>query len=129
MKYCSHCGAQLTDDSVFCFSCGKAVGEVVNQTNEGNVQKPATPNPAQQQRTKDNETMKQIISVFLILACVVMGICTFGIGLAWCIPMTISIRDRMRRCVPVGVALKVCTLLFVSTVAGILLLCLDDELR
>lgn len=117
MKYCSHCGTQLPNDAAFCSTCGKAVynGEQQN----------ARPY-AQNVRQNDYETMKTVINVFLILACVIMGIATFGIALAWCVPMTLKIRERMRAGVPVGIALKVCTLIFVSTVAGILLLVLQD---
>lgn len=119
MKYCSYCGTQLNDDAAFCSSCGRAT----NGAAQGNGQ---TAQIQPQQTAKDNETLKSIINVFLILACVFMGIATFGIALAWCIPMTLRIRERMRTNCPVGIALKVCTLLFVNTVAGILLLVLDD---
>lgn len=116
MKYCSYCGTQLTDDAAFCSQCGKPV----NGAAQGYGQ------AVQPVRQNDNETMKSVINVFLILACVLMGIATFGIALAWCIPMTLSIRERMKTRVPVGIALKVCTLLFVSQIAGILLLVLND---
>ena len=75
----------------------------------------------------DNKVMKIIISVLLILSCVLQGICTLGIALAWCIPMTVVIRKRLRTGVAVGTALSVCTLLFVNTIAGILLFCLAEE--
>lgn len=125
MKYCSHCGTQLSDDAAFCSNCGKAV---YNGTAQAQPQvQPQTVSAAQAAQQKDNNTMKTIISVLLILSCVVEGLFTLGIALAWCIPMTIRIRAKMRAGIPVGAALSVCTLLFVNTIAGILLFCLDDE--
>ncbi|MDE6411556.1 MAG: zinc-ribbon domain-containing protein [Clostridia bacterium] len=120
MKYCIHCGTQLSDDAAFCTQCGKPTA--VN--NNGGPQYYAQNVQTAQQ---DNyEALKIAINVFLIIACVVMGIATLGIGLSWCLPMTFRIRERMRANVPVGMALKVCTLIFVNSVAGILLLVLDD---
>ena len=118
MKYCSYCGTKLSDDAVFCSQCGKPA--VVNNNGVYYTQN------AQTVRQSDNETLKTVINVFLILACVFGGIATLGIALAWCIPMTLKIRERMRTNVPVGIALKVCTLIFVNVVAGILLLVLED---
>ena len=119
MKYCSYCGTQLKDDAAFCSQCGKptAINNGVPQYYAQNAQ------TAQQD---DHEALKTVINVFLIIACVFMGIATLGIGLSWCLPMAFRIRERMRANVPVGIALKVCTLIFVNLVAGILLLVLDD---
>ncbi len=125
MKYCSYCGTQLDDDASFCSSCGKAT----DSTAQGNVQTSAQQVYAQQaaqQEVKDNATLKTIIFVLMILTCIFMGIFTFGIALAWCIPMTVMVRKRMKTGCPVGMALKVCTLIFVNTIAGILLLTLED---
>lgn len=130
MKYCSHCGTQLADDAAFCSNCGKAVYNGTAQT-QPQAQPQVTPaaQAAQAAQQKDNNTMKTVISVLLILSCVVEGLFTLGIALAWCIPMTIRIRAKMRAGIPVGAALSVCTLLFVNTIAGILLFCLDDEMQ
>ncbi len=106
MKFCSHCGTEINDDAVVCVNCGCPV------TNE-------------KKSSNDQSTMKTIILIFLILGCISIG--WLIIPLAWCIPMTISIKRKMDNNEPIGVGLKVCTLLFVNTIAGILLLCLSDN--
>lgn len=69
--------------------------------------------------------LKTAIKVFMVIGCVLMG---FGIiPLAWCIPMTVSVYHSLRDHRNIGMAMKICTLLFVSLIAGILLLCLKDE--
>lgn len=123
MKYCVKCGAQLDDDALFCHSCGTECGE---QSQQQAPSQTVAVSP-QEKKVDKNSGLKTAINVFLILACVLNGIYTFGIALAWCIPMTLTIRRRMQEGVPVGVALSVCSLLFISTVSGILLLCLHDE--
>jgi hypothetical protein len=69
--------------------------------------------------------LQQAAFIFMIIACVVMGI--YIIPLLWCIPMTVSFRRRIREGRPIGVGFKICTLLFLNTIAGILLLCDDDN--
>ena len=46
---------------------------------------------------------------------------------AWIIPMTVIAFKRLRRRERIGMAFKICTLLFVNLVAGVLLLCLPEE--
>lgn len=127
MKYCIYCGTQLSDDSAFCTQCGKPVNGGTAQA-QPQVQ-PQYAAAAQKAQKEDNELMKTIISILLILSCVFLGLFTLGIALAWCIPITIKARNRMREGVPTGTALNVCTLLFVNTIAGILMFCLNDEIK
>ena len=105
MKYCSHCGKELLDEAVVCPGCGCSVDSA---------------------KTADNSALYTAINVFMILSCVLMGI-AFLISLAWTLPMTLSVRRRLSNREPIGVGFKVCTLLFVNLVAGILLLCADTE--
>ena len=64
--------------------------------------------------------------VFMIIGTVFTAACTLLIGLAWCIPMCKYYFGRMRSGEPVGRAFKICALIFVSPVAGILMLCDED---
>ncbi len=109
MKYCSHCGAEVHDEAVVCVNCGCKVTSA--KTNRDDDTK---------------ETMKTLILVFLIIGCVV-GAFSLLIPLAWCLPITLSIKRRLENNEPVSTSLKVCALLFVNLVAGILLLCLNDK--
>lgn len=105
MSYCTHCGAQVNDEAVVCVNCGCAIKSA--------------------SKDNSNRTMKTLILVFLILGCISGA--SFLIPLAWCIPITISIKNKMDNGEPISTGLKVCTLIFVSVVAGILLLCLNDD--
>ena len=69
--------------------------------------------------------MKTVIKVFMILGCVV-GACAYLIPLAWCIPMTVIYFRKLKNNEPISTGFKVCSLLFVSLVGGILMLC-DKE--
>ena len=104
MKYCTKCGNELMDEAVFCPSCGCAVDE-----------------PSLQ---KGNNGLQSAAKVFMIIGTVLMAI--FVLPLAWCIPMTVIYCDKIKNNQPVSVGFKVCCLLFVSLVGGILMLC-DNE--
>lgn len=110
MKFCSHCGKQVLDEAVFCVGCGCSL-------------QPVAQAPAEPVVVKD-DTMSVVIKVFLVLGCIAQGWCL--IPLAWCIPMTVSIFRKLKSGEKIGTGLKVCTLLFVSLVSGICLLCVDD---
>ena len=69
--------------------------------------------------------MHTVIKVFLIIGCVTQG--WLLIPLAWCLPITISIFNSLRDRRPIGTGMKICTLLLVNVVAGICLLCMNDE--
>lgn len=105
MKYCTHCGAEMLDDAVVCVKCGCAVDE-----------------PA---KAKDNDgTMKLLVKIFMILGCIAIGWTL--IPLAWCIPMTVITFRKLDAGEKFSPGFKVCTLIFVSLVAGIIMLCSDD---
>lgn len=107
MKYCTHCGAEVLDEAEICVNCGCRVES--------------------QRHNSENGTLGTIAKVFMIIATVLIGLSTCGIGLAWCIPMTISVCRKIDNNQPISVAMKVCTLIFVGIVPGILLLCMQDN--
>lgn len=110
MKYCVYCGAEIHDDAVICVKCGRNV----EQKKTAMLQK------------QEDDTMSIVIKVFLILGCISQG--WLLIPLAWCIPITVSVFNSMRDKRPISTGMKVCTLLFVNLVAGICLLCVNDEI-
>ena len=136
--FCSNCGAQLPDNSFVCSSCGASVDPIPqpNTPPQGAYQQPYyPPQDAYQQpvypaysaaqKTARDDGMAIAIKVLLILSCIVAaGECL--VPLAWCLPMTISIWKSLDNHEPISDAMKICTLIFVNLVAGILLLC-DDE--
>lgn len=110
MKYCSKCGVQLVDDAVVCVGCGRAVESAAGDANT---------------MIEHKESGLTIAAkVFMIISTVAMGF--FIIPLAWCIPMTVHYFGKVKKGEAVSVGFKICSLLFVSTIGGILMLC-DKE--
>ena len=107
MKYCAHCGKQLLDQAVVCPNCGCRVDSTT-----------AT-------KSNNNDAMATVVKVFMVLSCIASGFSLFP--LAWTIPMTIHAFRCLDKKEPIGVGFKICVLLFVNTIAGILLLCMDTE--
>lgn len=110
MKYCTHCGAQINDEAMICMNCGCSTK--ANEISHYTV-------------SRKDETSETIIKVFLIIGCLSLGWAL--LPLAWCIPLTVSIFGKMKRNESIGTGMKICTLLFVSRIAGIWLLCMDDK--
>ena len=110
MKYCVHCGNEIHDEAIVCVKCGRSV---------------TSPLPAPAEKQKD-DTMVTVVKILLIMGCIAQG--WLLIPLAWCLPITISIFNSFRDNRPIGTGLKVCSLLFVNTIASICLLCMNDEL-
>ena len=108
MNFCPNCGGPVSGTASFCENCGAPLTAAA---------------PAYEAPRRD-EAMCTVVKVFLILGCVSIGWAL--IPLAWCIPMTVSIFRKLNEGEPIGTGLKVCTLLFVNLVAGILLLCMED---
>ena len=110
--YCSKCGAEIMDEAVICTKCGCLVEgkRVFIKTKE--------------QKEKDDYKLKNTADIFMILALVLR--CWLIIPLLWLIPMRVYFNKQMDNQQPISVEFKVCTLLFVSVIAGILLLCCED---
>ena len=123
MKYYSNCGGPLSETAKFCENCGaplpvRAIAEAAPGA------EPVFQPPYYDNTPRRDEGLVTVVKVFLILSCVGMGI--FLLPLAWCIPMTVSIFRKFKSGEPIGMGLKICTLLFVNLVAGVLLLCMED---
>ena len=108
MKYCSHCGTEVVDEAVVCPSCGCKIAS----TNTNTIIE-----------EDDKKIFAQIIKILMIICCVVSGFAL--IPLIWTLPMTLHACCKLDRGEPMSVVFKVCVLLFVSRIAGIMLLCMD----
>ena len=113
MKYCVKCGAEMVDDAVLCVKCGCMVDGATN----------VTPQSVEQAPAYQPSSLATAAKIFMILGTIVMAITTYCIALAWCLPLTIIYCKKIKRGEPIGVGFKVCSLLFVSMVGGILMLC------
>ncbi len=142
MKFCRNCGAQLDDAAMFCNNCGAAVeAQAAPQQaapqqpyqqqyaqqpyQQQYAQQPYGQQPyAQQPYVKQPSGLSTAAKILMIIGTVVMGI--YIIPLAWCIPMTISYCNKLKYNQPISTGFKVCCLLFVSMIGGILMLCDKD---
>ena len=107
MKFCTKCGAQLYDEAVVCPQCG-------------------CPTSDYRRKSSKYSEMAALVKIFMILCCVFLGL-FFPLSLAWTIPMTVIINRRLVNHEPIGLGLKICTVLFCGIVAGVLLLCMDTD--
>ena len=134
MKYCEKCGTELLDEAIFCTNCGAAVG--VDRSARIICKDSA-----------NTSALKSAAKIFMLIKSAFYGIYTmlmlflavvlpspgfviffiaFGGAFALCLSMTVVYFRRVATCWPVSSAFKVCTLLFVSMIAGILMLCDKD---
>ena len=96
---CKNCGAYMLDDATVCPGCGA----VVEKAPEG------------------PSILAKISLALMILSAVCSAIAV--IPLAWCIPMILHYHKSMKNGTPVSLGFKVCVLIFVNTLAGILMIC------
>lgn len=113
MKFCTHCGAQLVDEAVICVNCGCATDDY-------------KPKQAQAAAEDNSSTLKLIAKIFMIIGCVASA-SFFFIPLCWTIPMTVKYWNDVKYNRPTSTAFKVCALLFVNMIAGILMLCDNSD--
>ena len=107
--FCVHCGNEVSDEAVICIHCGCAL-------------KPQKLNSGSNQSSVS--TLKTVANVFMIISTILMGF--YLIPLIWCIPMLCCYSSKIRNGEPISIGFKICILIFVSLIGGILLLC-DKE--
>ena len=124
MKYCGKCGTALVDEANVCSSCGTPTGTGSANANafQNNGYAPANINTA-----KPESGVTTAAKILLIIGAVITSFSTFLIGLAWCIPMCIHYFNCVKYNRPVSIGYKICTLLFVSQIAGIIMLVDQDH--
>lgn len=140
---CPKCGEFNDEGSAFCFNCGnklEAQQPVVQNSNQQPVQQANTQNqgPVQPQViinnnsagmmpgmvyevSGTNRTLRMVAFILCLLRTIFVGWTL--IPLAWHIPMTVHTWGIYKGRKANTVGYGVCTLLFCSLVAGILLLC------
>lgn len=106
MSFCQHCGKEIEDGAIACPQCGFAIN-----------------NPKKEVKIIKSYTA---IKVFMLLGCIFNALLYYLIPLCWCIPMTVIAFKKLKKGEKIGTGFKVCSLLFVNTIAGILLLCERD---
>ena len=97
------------DEAVYCPKCGCAAAPITRLVSNS---------------ISSNDTMNLLIKIFMIIGCVSFG--WMLLPLAWCIPMTVSVFRKIDNKEPISTGFKICVLIFVNIVAGILLLVQDE---
>ena len=131
MKFCCYCGNEMHDEAVICVKCGRSVvvqqpTPMMQQQSMPMMSQQPMPMMSQTPVKQEDNTLAMVVKIFLILGCISQG--WLVVPLAWCLPITISIFNRFKDGRPIGMGLKICTLLFVNLIAGICLLCMNDDI-
>lgn len=136
MAYCRKCGNMIPDTSTYCIYCG-------NPTSSNTQVKP------NQQGLETAIKIMFFVSYILnigamfiavvSLCLIILGltlyvILPFGlvfllvlIPLAWMIPMHVYCVTKLNNREPIGLGFKICTLILINVVLGILLICHNDD--
>lgn len=91
----------------------------------GNAYQYSQPYQQANSASQTSDLIKLLIKAFMIVGCV-----TFGwliIPLFWCIPMTVKAFRCIDNGEPMSLTFKICSLIFVNVIAGICMLCINDE--
>lgn len=107
MIVCKNCGKEISDGVFFCAGCGATI---------------AANEPLLEHNEKKRYMPGRAIRIFFIIGTVLSVLMTGAIALAWCLPMLRVYQRRVKEGLPIGTGFGVLVLLFVSRVAGVLML-------
>lgn len=129
--YCSHCGAQNSSDSTYCYNCGEKLLKLdennINQTTSSYKQDYNYKNNTKSSKTykSSSNSLGSVAFVFCLLRTIL---------LSWTIVLliiniflTIKVYNHVYKGEELTTGTKVCVLLFTSIIAGVLLLCEQDN--
>ena len=117
--YCSKCGAEILDEAVICPKCGCYTNNQVAPPQN------TTSKPVSQPNNQTSSGLKIATKVFMIIGCVFSGF--WLLPLAWTIPMTLNYCQKIKTGEKLSTGFKICSLLFVNLIAGILMLCDEQQ--
>lgn len=123
---CTNCGNHFHQDKKTCPSCeAKMPSKFSICTNCGYSFK-SDKKLFETDNSVNNPSPLQIISLSLmIIASITLSLCLLFIPLLWCIPMIIYYANNIRKQKTTHIAFKICTIIFVGIIPGIIML-FDD---
>ena len=107
--YCTHCGAELAEEAEICPACGCATENYKSTADS---------------KKKTPDILRFIAKIVMIVTCAVEGMAV--IPLCWMLPMTLHYNKCLEENIPVSLAFKICTIIFVNVAAGVLMIIADE---
>ncbi len=151
MKYCSNCGSEIPEGSTFCPSCGVRLGtaednpftktstepeekkeekvidaEVLNSkadesaSSSSERKEEPSSNNSSSYSDESRKSIQTAAFVFMILGTIALAF-VYLFPLCWCVPMTMHYNSCMKNNQQASLGFAICSLLFVSPIAGILM--------
>ena len=114
------CGREIADNSQHCPVCGAVMGGTCQQNQYNTYNQYGQSAYARQSGVARESTLVLVAFIFSLIRTIAVG--WLLIPLAWMLPMTIMMWQMYKGQREISVAFGVCSLIFVSLVAGILLL-------
>ena len=140
LKSCPVCGKELDEDMNFCPVCGTVLKAPLSHDEQSNfIESATTDTPTEVMRPPIQGV--GTIMCFMVISCIITGIMMFvyaGLNnyaamfmmgilpLFWKIPMTVHFYSSANNFKKLSTTFKVCTLLFLSGISGLMLLCNKD---
>ena len=138
MTYCHHCGKSVSNGDKFCPHCGALLqraeyGDDDSRYEErkGQYEEAEVVDSGKKEssgkwlNSEAKSSLDLVIKVFMLIVTIVTGFAI--IPLIWTVPMTMHAFRQADQKQPYGIAFSVCTIIFVSRVAGICMLVRDAD--
>ncbi len=128
--YCQKCGNEISENEMYCKMCGT---RVIKDTEETTIYEGNDPNNMyggtsfyRVSSKSESNGLKIAAKVFLILGAVVT-LYTIWFSFIWSIPMIIIYFNKVKKGEKIGIGFKIASMLLVSMIGGILMLCDKEE--
>ena len=121
--YCHHCGKEVENGNKFCPSCGALQD---NYSDDDRYEEAEVVNSSKKDDKVASEAQTGLdlaIKILMVLSTVAFGFAL--IPLIWMVPMTMHAFKQAEKNEPYGIGFSICSLIFVNTIAGILMIIRD----
>jgi hypothetical protein len=128
--YCQKCGNEISENEMYCKMCGT---RVIKDTEETTIYEGNDPNNMyggtsfyRVSSKSESNGLKIAAKIFLILGAVVT-LYTIWFSFIWSIPMIIIYFNKVKKGEKIGIGFKIASMLLVSMIGGIIMLCDKEE--